>query len=214
VTGGTFVTGRTVLLALHYQNDVVHPDGRIRLGLAEDDAGRAAVLDAAERLLAGARAAGIPVVHVRVAFRPDHADVIRNGPIWDNVVRLGALAEGSWGAEFHARLRPLPDEFVVRHGRINAFFGSPLEETLRLFGPRTLAIAGVATNSVVEHTARHAADMGFHVVVAADACASSRPHLHLAALENIALIGRVAEVDALLADPLLGSPHDLSKMAR
>ena len=28
--------------------------------------------------------------------RPDHADVLRNGPIWDNVFRIGALAEGSW----------------------------------------------------------------------------------------------------------------------
>jgi biuret amidohydrolase len=189
----------TALLALHYQNDVVHPEGKIRLGLAEGDSQRAALLDAAERLLAGARAAGVLVVHVRIAFRPDHADVLRNGPIWDNVVRIGAVAEGSWGAEFHARLRPRPEEFVVRHGRINAFFGSPLEETLRVLDARHLVIAGVATNSVVEHTARHAADMGFLVTVAADACASSRPHLHQAALDNIALIGTVSHVAAVIA---------------
>jgi len=190
---------RTVLLALHYQNDVVHEDGRIRLGLTERDGQRAALIGAAERLLAGARAAAVPVVHVRVAFRPDHADVLRNGPIWDTVVRIGAVADGAWGSAFHERLRPLADEFVVRHGRINAFFGSPLEETLRRFDPRHLVIAGVATNSVVEHTARHAADMGFFVTVAADACASSRPHLHQAALENIALVGAVSDVDTLVA---------------
>lgn len=190
---------RSVLLALHYQNDVVHPDGKIRLGMAEGDAQRAALLNAAERLLDGARTADVPVVHVRVAFRPDHADVQRNGPIWDNVARIGAVAEGSWGADFHARLQPRPEEFVVRHGRINAFFGSPLEETLRLFNPQHLVIAGVATNSVVEHTARHAADMGYFVTVAADACASSRPHLHQAALENIALIGTVVDLDTLIA---------------
>jgi len=191
---------RCAVLALHYQNDVVHPDGRIRLGFAEGDAERERVLAAAERLLAGARAAGVPVVHVRVAFRPDHADVIRNGPIWENVVRIGAVADGSWGAAFHARLAPLPAEHVVRHGRINAFYGSPLAEVLRLLEARDLVIAGVATNSTVEHTARHAADMGFDVSVAADACASSRPALHQAALDNIALIGRVAAVDALVAE--------------
>ena len=189
----------TALLALHYQNDVVHRDGKIRLGLAEDDARREAVLAAAERLFAGARAARVPIVHVRIAFRPDHADVLRNGPIWDNVVAIGAVADGSWGADFHDRLRPTPDEFVVRHTRVNAFFGAPLEEALRVLGATTLAIAGVATNSVVEHTARHAADMGFFVTVAADACASARPHLHRAALDNIALIGAVATVDDLLA---------------
>jgi nicotinamidase-related amidase len=189
----------TALLALHYQNDVVHRDGKIRLGLADDDAQRERVLAAAERLFTAARGVRVPIVHVRIAVRPDHADVLRNGPIWDNVVRLGAVAEGSWGAEFHERLRPDADEFVVRHSRINGFFGSPLEETLRLLGAETLLIAGVATNSVVEHTARHAADMGFFVTVAADACASSRPHLHQAALDNIALIGTVADVDTLIA---------------
>ncbi len=190
---------RSVLLALHYQNDVVHPDGRIRLGFAEGDGGREAVLGAAERLLAGARAHGVPVVHVRIAFRPDHADVLRNGPIWDNVVRLGAVAEGSWGAAFHDRLQPRAEEIVVRHSRINAFFGAPLEETLRLFDAIDLVIAGVATNSVVEHTARHAADMGYRVTVAADACAASRTELHRAALDNIALLGTVATVDDIVA---------------
>ena len=190
---------RCALLALHYQNDVVHPEGRIRLGFAEGDAGREAVLGAAERLMAGARANAVPIVHVRIAFRPDHADVLRNGPIWDNVVRLGAVAEGSWGAAFHERLQPRADEIVVRHGRINAFFGAPLEETLRGFDAAELVIAGVATNSVVEHTARHAADMGYRVTVAADACAASRPELHRAALDNIALIGTVAAVDAIVA---------------
>jgi nicotinamidase-related amidase len=189
----------TALLALHYQNDVVHRDGKIRLGLAEDDARREAVLMAAERLFAGARAARVPIVHVRIAFRPDHADVLRNGPIWDNVFAIGAVAEGSWGAAFHDRLRPAPDEFVVRHSRINAFFGSPLEETVCVLEATRLVIAGVATNSVVEHTARHAADMGYFVTVAADACASSRPDLHRAALDNIALVGAVASVDDMLA---------------
>jgi len=189
---------RTVLLALHYQNDVIHPEGRIRLGLAADDPRRAAVLDAAARLIGGARAAGVPIVHVRIAFRPDHAEVIRNGPLWDNVVRAGAVAEGSWGAAFYDGLGPLPAEHVVLHRRINAFFGSNLEETLRLLDAAALVIAGVATNSVVEHTARHAADMGLRVTVAADACAASRADLHQAALDNIALIGTVASVGAVL----------------
>lgn len=190
---------RCALLALHFQNDVVHPNGRIRLGFAEGDAGREAVLGAAERLLAGARETGVPVVHVRIAFRADHADVLRNGPIWENVARIGAVVEGSWGAAFHDRMQPRPEEIVVRHGRINAFFGAPLEETLRLHDAADLVIAGVATNSVVEHTARHAADMGFRVTVAADACAASRPGLHQAALDNIALIGAVALVDDIVA---------------
>ena len=190
---------RAALAALHYQNDVVHPNGRIRLGFADGDARREAVLAAAERLLAGAREVGVPIVHVRIGFRADHADVLRNAPIWENVVRTGAVVEGSWGAAFHDRLQPQPHEIVLRHGRINAFFGSALEETLRLWDVADLVIAGVATNSVVEHTARHAADMGLRVTVAADACAASDPALHRAALDNVALIGSVAAVDDIVA---------------
>ena len=64
--------------------------------------------------------------------------------------------------------------------------------------PQRLILAGVATNSVVEHTARHAVDMGYAVALAADACSAAHPHLHHAAIENIALLGEVSTVAALL----------------
>jgi nicotinamidase-related amidase len=55
----------------------------------------------------------------------------------------------------------------------------------------TLILAGVATNSTVEHTARHAADMGFNVIVAGDACGCASRHLHQASLENLAFVAEV-----------------------
>lgn len=187
----------TVLLALHYQNEVLHPEGRIRLGVAEGAEGRGAVIAAARRLLAGARRVGVPVVHVRIAFPPGHRGVRTNAPIFRNVVASGAMEEGSWGAEWHEGLGPVAGEAVVAHQRVNAFFESRLEEVLRDLGATRLIIAGVATNSVVEHSARHAADMGYEVIVPADACSAARPEVHDAALFNIALIGDVSSVDAL-----------------
>ncbi len=187
-----------VLLALHYQNDVIHEQGRIGVGMGRDSPRRAAVIGAAARLLAGARDAGAPVISVRIAFRPDHADVVQNCRIFRDVARLGALAEGSWGARFYDGLEPLPDEIVIDHKRVNAFFGSPLEPILHRLGARSLAIAGVATHSTVEHTARHAADMGFAVTVIEDACSSAAPESHQAALASIRLIGEIATVDDII----------------
>jgi nicotinamidase-related amidase len=187
------------LLALHYQNEVLHPDGKIRVGMAKDDPARVAVITAAKRLIGGARRAKVPVVSVRIAFRPDYKDVIRNCPIFRNVVKLGAMAEGSWGAEFHDGLGPEAGELVVKHGRVNAFYGSPLEEVLRVLGATRLAIAGVATNSVVEHTARHAADMGFEVTVASDACSSGDRGLHEASLRNLALVADIRTTAQIVA---------------
>ena len=191
----------TVLVALHFQNDVLHPNGKIRAALGRDDKNRASLIRSARRLIDGARARGVPVVSARIAFRPGHRGVTQNSPMFRGVVETGALVEGSWGAEFHARLKPRRSEFVVTHSRINAFFGSDLEVVLASLGARRLVVAGLATHSAVEHTARHAADMGYEVVVAADACASVDPELHAASLRTLALhVERVASIDEILAD--------------
>lgn len=187
------------VVALHYQNEVLHPDGRIRVGLATGDARRAAVIDRAGRLMSGARALRVPVVSVRVAFRPDYADVVQNAPIFRAVVAQGAMAEGSWGAGFLDGLGPEPGEFVVTHNRIGAFHGSALGDVLRAIGADHLVIAGVATTSVVLTTVGQAADLGFRVTVAADACAAARADLHDAALQIMALVAEVAPVEAVLA---------------
>lgn len=189
---------KTAVLALHYQNEVLHPDGKIRLGVAQGAPGRGGVVEAAGRLLAAARKQGMPIIHVRIAFPRGHAGVNQNAPIFRNVVASGAMEEGSWGAAFHEGLGPLKDEIVVTHNRVNAFFGSDLERELAALGIERLILAGVATNSVVEHTARHAADMGYVVALAADACSAGQPHLHQAALDNIALLGEVSTVEALM----------------
>ncbi|HEX7752118.1 MAG TPA: cysteine hydrolase [Novosphingobium sp.] len=189
---------KTAILALHYQNEVLHPDGKIRLGVAKDSPDRDLVVDAAGRLLAAARKQGLPLVHVRMAFPANYAGVPLQAPIFGNVAKLGAILEGSWGAEFLHGLEPLPGESVVTHDRVNAFFRSDLERVLISLGAQRLILAGVATNSVVEHTARHAADMGYAIALAADACSAAHPHLHRAAIDNMALLGEVSTVAALL----------------
>lgn len=192
---------RTAVLALHYQNEVLHPDGRIRVGLAAHDPARDRVVAAARRLLAGARAQALPILHVRIAFRPDYADCPRNTPIFRKTVELGAVKEGNWGSAFLDTLAPLdsPREFVVTHTRISAFAGTSLEQTLRLLDARHLIVAGVATHSVVENTVRDAADRGYEVTVAADACAAASPSVHEGALNGMALIASITDVDGALA---------------
>lgn len=190
------------VLALHYQNDVLHPDGKIRVGLSADSPVRASVIAAAQALLRTARQRQWPIVHVRIAFRPDFADLMANAPIFRNVAAAGAVVEGSWGSEFYDALAPdttHPREFVVKHGRVNAFYGSSLEEVLCIVEARRLIVAGVATHSVVESTVRHAVDMGYAVAVAADACASGQRAEHEASLHSMRLIAQVASGEAVFS---------------
>ena len=51
------------------------------------------------------------------------------------------------------------------------------------------------------HTARHASDVGYEVVVAVDACAATDSELHAASLRALALhIDTVASVDEILEE--------------
>jgi nicotinamidase-related amidase len=184
-----------LVLALHYQNEVVHPQGRIRLGIAEDSPERLAVIAAAKRLLNAARARDVPVISVRIAFAPDYVNVKTNAEIWRRVVANKVMAEGSWGAEFYEGLAPLPGETVVTHTRNDAFYASSLQSAVDRLAPSRLIIAGVATNFVVESTARHASDAGYDTVIVADACSAASPEIHRASLASLTMLTTIRTVD-------------------
>lgn len=190
----------TALLALHYQNEVLHPDGLIRVGIADDEE-RAALIERASALLAEARRRDWLMVHVRIAFRPDYADMPRNIPIFLRTEALGAVKDGEWGAEFYPALGPRQSrrEFALTHTSISAFRGTPLDQLLRSNGIARVVVAGVATHSVVEGTVREAAESGYDVSVVADACAAAQRATHEAALASMALMAHVTTVQALLA---------------
>ena len=189
----------SVVLALHYQNENCHPDGKVRVGMAGDADWNAATLAAAGRLIGGARKAGVPVIHVRMAMRPDRADVLANAPIYRHYVDQGSWAEGSWGAAFLDGFAPEPGELEVTHARMNAFYGSRLAEYLQLLRPRRLVVAGVSTVYAVEATVRHAVDMGFEVSVAADACQTASLEAHEASLAAMRPLAEITTVDEAVA---------------
>lgn len=189
----------TAVVAVHLQNDVLHPNGSMLAGVPANDERRRKLVDNLRRLLVGARAHGIPVVSLRIAFPPGYEGVVPNSPMFHAVVASSALQEGSWGAEFFDELGPADGEPVVTHSRINGFHDSDLEQVLRGLGANRLVICGIATQSAVEHTARHAADLGYEVVVAADACGAGDPALHDASLLVLrAHVWRIATVDEAL----------------
>ncbi|MNN04857.1 Isochorismatase family protein YecD [compost metagenome] len=189
---------RPVVMALHYQNDVLHDDGRIKVGL-DDCEDRDRLIKAASALLRAARKNDWPIIHVRVAYRGNYSDLIANAPILENVKRIGAVIEGAWGAEFYDALAPFENgkEYVITHKRISALHGTHAEVLLHALNARTLIIAGVATHSVVESTVRHAVDCGFNVIVPSDACSAADPDAHQASLKSMALIATITRVAEL-----------------
>ena len=187
-------------VALHYQNENCHPDGKIKVGIADGAPWREERLANARRLFEGLRGAGIPIVHVRLAVRPDYADVVANTLLIRQWVELGAWQEGTWGVEFIGDLGPEDGEIVVTHTRNSAFHGCPLRDALDALGARRLSFSGVSTAYAVEGTVRHATDIGYECTVVADACATATQEQHINALAAMALLAEILDVDEFLEE--------------
>ncbi|MGI9333022.1 MAG: cysteine hydrolase [Gammaproteobacteria bacterium] len=190
---------RSALLALHYQNENCHPDGKIKVGIAADAPWREQRMHNARRLFAGMRKAGVPIVHVRLAVNPDYLDVVANTPIIREWVARGAWREGTWGVEFLEGLEPLDGELVLTHTRNSVFHGCPVPDALVALRAAHLYFAGVSTAYVVEGSVRHATDIGYPCTVVADACSTATEEQHRKALNAMRLLAEVATVDEVLA---------------
>ena len=187
------------MLPLHLQNEVIHPDGQIRAGFGDDHQRRAAFVDAASKALKAASKSGIPRVFVRMAFQVGGTDLPDNCELYRYVKQNEIMREGSWGAEFFDCLAPdRPSDVTVSHNRVNAFYATQLEQMLSEYGCEHLVLFGVATHSVVEHTARHAVDVGLKVSVVTDACSSfprERHEASLSAIGNLVTLVRSEELN-------------------
>jgi nicotinamidase-related amidase len=190
---------RDVVLAVHYQNDNCHADGRVRLGLAEADPRRERLVAAAARLFAAARAAGAALVHVRYVWRRDYSDVVLNAEVYRQHAALGAWKDGDWGAEFLDALKPAAGEAVVAHARMSPYYRSNLDDVLAELAPRRVIVAGVSTSYAVDAAVRDSSDRGYEVVVAADACATGDPVMHDASLKAMRMLATISTTDEIVA---------------
>jgi len=165
---------RTVVLSMDFQNDIVA--GFVPVG--------ADVLDRAGRVLAKARAAGIPVIHVVVQFRPGHPEVADHGLF--KMVRDGnRLVQGTEGAAIHPAVGPAESDVVITKKRVSAFAASDLECVLRASGRTHLVLFGIATSGVVLSTIRAAADLDYTMNVVSDCCADREEDVHRFLIERV-----------------------------
>jgi nicotinamidase-related amidase len=140
----------TALLLIDIQNEYF-PGGKNPLEAPEAAAAQA------RRLLEHFRQAGLPLLHIQHVAN-----------------RLGATTflPGTPGVEIHPAVAPLPGESVIQKHYPNSFRQTPLLERLQSLGVERLLICGMMTHMCVHAAGRAAADLGFEVIVAHDACAT------------------------------------------
>lgn len=144
--------GRTMnaLLLIDIQNDYF-PGGRMEL-VGSEEAGKNA-----GKILAAFRAKKLPVFHIQhISTRPGASFFL---PDTD-------------GLNIHKSVNPMAGEPVITKNFPNSFHQTTLLQQLRDKNIQTLTIVGMMTQMCVDTTVRAAADLGFTITLAHDACAT------------------------------------------
>jgi nicotinamidase-related amidase len=186
------------LVVIDMQRDFIEPGG-FGASLGNDVALLQAIVPTVAALIAGFRAAGLPVIHTRECHLPDLSDLPpskrnRGTP----ALRIGdpgpmgrILIAGEAGAEIIPALAPAPGEVVIDKPGKGAFYATPLSDVLAAKGLRQLIFAGVTTEVCVQSTMREANDRGFDCLLASDATESYFPDFRDAAIAMIRAQGGI-----------------------
>ncbi len=168
------------------------------------------VLRNIQRLLQAFRARSLPVIYLAVGCcLPDGRDL----PEWIcDFDQLGLKLLGkrvtppvndpSW--QIDDRVAPLPGEMVLNKTSSGAMASTKLDQTLHNSGINSLVVCGLTTAVCVSQTAREAADRGFRVMIAEDACTEMSQEMHETALFAFRFVfGRVQSTEQIVK--LLGA---------
>lgn len=193
---------RAALCVIDIQVDFAAPDGLLA-GFGVDMSTVPAAIARTERLIASARAAGVPVVFIGLETSPE-----TDSPVWaermrrrggDPDVESGVCRAGTPGAAFYGP-QPQPGDLVVMKPKYSAFHETGFAAALAGLGVDTLIVCGLTTECCVGNTVGDAFHRDYHVIVAADACAAYGEEVHRAALAimelNSAVLRSTDEIEA------------------
>ena len=175
----------SALIMIDCQNTYRH--GVMQLDGAEDAFAEAA------RLLARARASGVPVFHVMHDAGP--------GSPYDITAEIGQIS---------SEVAPADGEPVVVKHYPSSFFQTGLDDLLGKTGRRDLVLAGFMTHMCVSSTARDAFNLGYRPTIVASATATRElpvpggMPVPAATLQTATLAG-IADLFTLV----VGKPDDL-----
>ena len=190
----------TALVLLDFINEIVHERGKFAGKGYPASVKDHKVLENVNAAIEKARKKNIPIIFVRVGFSQDYKEWPEHSPLFGAAKKVGALKLGTWATEIHDFVKTTDSDFIVTKHRVSAFYATSLEAILRNLKIDTLLLGGVATDLVVQTTAREAHDRDYKVVVLEDLCAAGSKDDHdsaIKAISKIAIISRSTETSEL-----------------
>jgi nicotinamidase-related amidase len=191
-------TGLILFDALH---GYLHPSDPQKIAFLD----KHNILKNLQRLLAGARQAGLTTFYPSGAHAADGSDTVERLTDTDmNLRPLGGgdkpitpnIRKGSKDQVVAAELAPAAGDVLVPKHRWSSFFQTDLEMHLRVRGIDTIVIAGGSTDVGIASTAFAARDMDLGIVVVRDACYSMRGDNNAFFMDRVfPRMGRVMTVD-------------------
>ena len=154
------------------------------------------------RLVAGARRAGVPVVHCLVQRRPDGKGSNDNCRLFQLGRRFPVdLSPGSKGAALLPEMGPDPDDIVLaRTTGLGPMGGTDLDAVLRNLGARAVVGVGVSVNVAIPNFVMDAVNRGYWFVLPRDAVAGVPADYATAVIDTtLLLLAHVVTTDDVLA---------------
>lgn len=177
---------KTVVIVVDMQNDFVKPGGKLVVPTAKD------TIPSIKRLLDKARRSNVLVIYTK------DTHYLRDPEfnIWGEHV-----VKGTWGWEIVDELKPHKNDIVVEKTRYDGFYGTPIDDLLRVYGIRYTVIVGTVANICVLHTAGSAALRWYKVVVPLDSISALNDFDYYATLRQIEFLYKgvlVEKVDGIV----------------
>ena len=176
----------TAVIVVDMQNDFVKPGGKLVVPTAKD------TIPSIKRLLEKARERNVLIIYTK----DTHYKRDPEFEIWGEHV-----VKGTWGWEIVDELKPSENDIVVEKTRYDGFYGTPIDDLLRVYGIRYVVIVGTVANICVLHTAGSAALRWYKVIVPLDGISALNDFDYYVALRQIDFLYKgilVESVDGII----------------
>jgi ureidoacrylate peracid hydrolase len=173
---------KTAVIVVDMQNDFGSKGGMFdRAGL--DISMIQATVRPTSKVLRAARNVGIPIVYLKMGFRPDLSDLgTVDSPNRTRHLHFGVgqtisapdgaegrmLIRDTWNTEILRELKPESGDIILYKNRFSGFFETELGEVLKRLGTKYLIVTGCTTSVCVESTVRDAMFRDYSCVLLED----------------------------------------------